>query len=137
MLAPAPSSPSTTAEPKKRGRKKNETLYFILNGVKYRRESAKEKFTLLLEASELESIETAFRVFTTVAQKDLVLAEYVRDQKEGDWKTVTNRNQMIKHAIRLYFRTLGIDFDQKKPFVEPDPTPAAYTPSFPLTHSPD
>jgi hypothetical protein len=110
------------AIPVKRGRKPNTEKSFTVDGVEYELQTADKKFTLLLEPAEQETIEAAFLKFVPIAQNDPVLAEVVRTKHKGNWDPVLNRNQMLKHAVRLYFRTLGINFDLKPVYV---PKPAA------------
>ena len=100
--------------PKKRGRRPNSEKNL---------ETADKKFTLLLEPSEQQAIEVAFLEYIKKAQNDPVLTEHVSKKYGGNWDPVLHRNQMLKHAIRLYFRSLGVDLDAKPPRPETPTVP--------------
>lgn len=119
QFATVPANPAVEV-PKKRGRKPNTEKSFSIDGVAYELQTADKKFTLLLEPAEQEMIEAAFLKYVQVAMQDPVLAELVRNKFKGNWDPVLNRNQMIKHAIRVYFRSLGVNFDLKPLYKEPN-----------------
>jgi hypothetical protein len=95
------------AEKKKRGRKSHES-----KGI----ERATEKFTILLQPSEREAMRQALPLYFKALHTDPTLLALIATKEwKNNWESLANENQMVKHALRAYLATLGVDFDAKPP----------------------